>query len=189
MGETEQRLVWLAMSGDAEAFSELVSLFESRIYRAAYALAGNEHDARDLSQETFVRAFKAIGRFRRRSSFFTWLYRILLNSFKSSLRKRSRMREVSAGERLKECPIEQPGSSVPGCEQASEREAVDRVYKAISFLPDEQRMAIVMRCLEEMTYREIAQAMRSSIGTVKSRIHAARVALKRMLLRESDFPR
>lgn len=182
MGETEERLVWLAKTGDREAFSELVVLFESKVYRAAYALTGNEHDAKDLSQETFVRAFKGIGRFRGKSSFFTWLYRILLNTFKSWVRKRCKMPQAS-WEALEGAAQGNSGStSALISSAASQRETVNRTYKAISALPDEQKMAIALHCLEEMTYREIAEVMRCSIGTVKSRIHAGRLALKRQLL-------
>ncbi len=187
MGETEQRLVLLARTGDTEAFSELVSLFESKVYRAAYALAGNEHDARDLAQETFVRAFKGIGGFRGKCSFFTWLYRILLNSFKTWLRARSHMPKVVVSDRQSTTRQEQPGFGQSESHLASDRETIDRVYKAISALPDEQRMAVVMHCLEDMSYREIASAMRCSVGTVKSRIHAARLALKREVLGEEHL--
>lgn len=184
MGQSEQRLVWLARSGDREAFSELVSLFESRVYRAAYALTGNEEDARDLSQETFVRAYKAIARFRGESSFFTWLYRILLNSFRSSLRKKGGVLEVVSGELASESSDTSAGSS-SSAEVASGRETADRVYRAISSLPHEQKMALVLHCLEDMTYAEVARAMGCSLGTVKSRIHAARLSLRRQLLGES----
>jgi RNA polymerase sigma-70 factor (ECF subfamily) len=186
VADTEQRLIWLARSGDKEAFSELVALFESRVYRAAYALTGNEQDARDLSQETFISAYRGIGRFRGKSSFFTWLYRILLNTFKSSLRRKKTVREEISGD---ERAADVTSRSASEWEKASQREIVDRAYKAISSLPHQQRMVIVMRCLEEMTYREIAQAMRCSIGTVKSRIHAARLSLKQQLLGQSEVHR
>ncbi len=180
MADSEQRLVWLARSGDREAFSELVSLFEAKVYRAAYALTGNQEDAKDLSQETFIRAYRGIGRFRGRSSLFTWLYRILLNSYKTSLRSKRRIPEM-AGSGV---PAASTNSSSSDSQVASDREAVDRVYKAISSLPHDQKMVIVMRCLEDMTYREIARVMRCSIGTVKSRIHYARLSLRRTLLPE-----
>jgi RNA polymerase sigma-70 factor (ECF subfamily) len=187
MADSEQRLVWLARTGDREAFSELVSLFESKVYRAAYALTGRDEDAKDLSQETFVRAYRAIGGFRGKSSFYTWLYGILLNRFRTLLRKRRRMPRVFSSDQTPELPADCGGSYEHHPEMVSNREAVDRVYKAISSLPYEQKMAMVMHCLEEMTYKEIARAMRCPVGTVKSRIHAARLSLKRMLAHESDF--
>lgn len=190
VADSEQRLVWLAKTGDREAFSELVSLFESKVYRAAYALTGNEDDAKDLSQETFIRAYKGIRRFRGKCSFFTWLYRILLNSFNTWLRKKTRGGAgVVGNDRSNGIAAGCTGPPSTRSELASERETVDRVYRAICSLPHEQRMVMVMRCLEEMTYREIATAMRCSIGTVKSRIHAARLALRDMLLREPDLHR
>ena len=187
MAESEQRLVWLAKTGDTEAFSELVSLFESKVYRAAYALTGNEEDAKDLSQETFVKAYRGIGRFRGKSSFFTWLYRILLNSFNTWLRKRARTVELLENHRRQSVAADFAGSSTSNSQLSSDRESVDRVYRAISSLPHEQRMVIVMRCLEDMTYREIARAMSCSIGTVKSRIHAGRLSLRHKLLQEPEF--
>lgn len=186
MNVSPQRLIWLAKTGDKEAFSELVLLFESKVYRAAFGLTGNEHDAKDLSQETFVRAFRGMAKFREKSSFFTWLYRILLNVFKSWLKNRRTAME------LHECPgrpAEPDGilRASASCDNPARREDVDRVYKAIYSLPPEQKMAIVLHALESMRYSEIAKAMNCSIGTVKSRIHAARVALKRELLRENPL--
>jgi len=185
----EQRLVWLARSGDREAFSELVSLFETKVYRAAYALTGNEQDAKDLSQETFIRAYKGVCRFRGECSFFTWLYRILINSFNSWLRRKAKVLEAVGDDRLKGTRTDSRDLASSGSQHACEREAVDMAYKALSSLPREQKIVMVMRCLNEMTYKEIAQAMRCSIGTVKSRIHAARVSLRRKLLDESDSHR
>ncbi len=187
MGESEEHLVWLARAGDREAFSELVSLFESKVYRAAYALAGNDQDAMDLSQETFIRAFKGIGRFRGRSSFFTWLYRILLNSYRSWMRKRRRIPETVSRDPFAEAETDAAVSTVSDFNQASSRETVEKVYRAISSLPTEQKMAIVLHCLEEMSYRDIACAMNCSMGTVKSRIHTARIAIKEMLFCESGL--
>jgi len=185
VSDSPQRLIWLAKTGDREAFSELVSLFESKVYRAAFALSGNEHDAKDLSQETFIRAFRGISKFREKSSFFTWLYRILLNVFKNWVKNRRVAVELTETTRA----IVEAGGCVgrasESAEKATEHEKVDRVYKAIYSLPAEQKMAIVLHALEAMTYCEIAKAMGCSIGTVKSRIHAARVALKRELLREN----
>lgn len=185
MADSVNRLVWLARTGDREAFSELVSLFESKVFRAAFALTGNESDAKDLSQETFIRAYKGVSRFRGKSSFFTWLYRILLNTFSSWQRKKARMRVAVAADISDPSANTSRGTPATNSQLASERETVDRMYKAISSLPHEQRMVIVMRCLEEMTYREIASAMQCSIGTVKSRIHAGRLRLRRTLLSES----
>ncbi len=185
MSVTQQRLIWLAKTGDREAFSELVSLFDSKVYRAACALTGNEHDAKDLSQETFVRAFRGVSKFREKSSFFTWLYRILLNVFKSWVKNRRVTVELTETTRA---TVEAGGCvsrASESSEKAAEHEKVDRVYRAIYSLPADQKMAIVLHALEAMTYIEIAKAMRCSIGTVKSRIHAARVALKRELLREN----
>lgn len=185
MSDSPQRLIWLAKTGDKEAFSQLVSLFELKVYRAAFALSGNEHDAKDLSQETFVRAFRGISKFREKSSFFTWLYRILLNVFKSWLKNRRttvEWLETDSGGEEATGGIQQESAS---CGNPAEREDVDRVYRAIYSLPPEQKMVIVLHALESMKYCEIAKAMNCSIGTVKSRIHAARVALKRELLREN----
>lgn len=182
MAESEQRLVWLARSGDRQAFSELVSLFESKAYRAAYALTGNEDDAQDLCQETFVGAYKGISRFRGKCSFFTWLYRILLNNFNTWLRKKRAMPEVVYNEQCDSFAAHSANLPSSYSQLASDRETVDRAYKAISSLPDEQKMVIVLKCLEGMTYREIASAMRCSIGTVKSRIHAARLSLRKTLI-------
>ena len=178
MGETQERLVHLARSGDKEAFAELVSLFMPRVYRAACAFTGNEEDAKDLSQDAFLRAFKGIGRFRGQSAFFTWLYGILFNAFKTWRRKQGRSREIRGELFSGNTPAEPVDPAPSGLQQASDREEVNRVYKAIFSLPDKQKATIVMHCLDQMTYAEIAQAMRCSIGTVKSRLHTARLAVR-----------
>jgi RNA polymerase sigma-70 factor (ECF subfamily) len=186
VANTEERLVWLAKTGDREAFSQLVLLFELKVYRTAYALTGNEHDAKDLSQETFVRAFRGIGRFRGKSSFFTWLYRILLNTYKGWAKRSYRTPEVLLASLRGSASNDLHDTKASSSDAACDREKVDRVYRAIAALPHEQKMAIVLHAIEEMTYREIARAMQCSIGTIKSRIHAARLALKRQLLDEEE---
>ena len=95
------------------------------------------------------------------------------------------MRKAASNAALDLRTVHSEGSAAPHSQLASDRETVDRMYKAISTLPHEQRMVIVMRCLEEMTYREIASAMQCSVGTVKSRIHAARLRLRQRLEMES----
>lgn len=173
-------LLLRAKSGSEEAFSDLVRRLEGRIYRGALALTANTDDARDLTQETFVRAYLGVGRFREKSSPFTWVYGILLNVFREWLRQNRKLRVVSLDAASAKddarnwSEIEPQAPDVPPGET---RETVTLIYRAISRLPGKQRMAIVMRYLEEMSYGEIAGAMRCSVGTVKSQIHDARVRL------------
>lgn len=177
-------LLLRAKSGSEEAFCDLVRTLEGRIYRGALALTANSHDASDLTQETFIRAYLGLRRFKEKCSPFTWVYGILLNVFKEWLRRKRRFRTESldaphgkdngsgrsAGElQTHDLP---PGET---------RETVTLIYQAISCLPRKQRMAIVMRCLEQMSYGEIAGAMRCSVGTVKSQIHDARMRLDKKL--------
>jgi len=177
-------LLLRAKTGSDEAFSAFVRKLEGRIYRGALALTANAHDARDLTQETFIRAYLGLGRFRQESSPSTWLYGILMNAFREWLRQNRRLGTVS----INAPSISDGGSQRSQVEPQSHdlpsgetRQTVTLIYRAISHLPRKQRMAIVMRCLEQMSYGQIAEAMRCSVGTVKSQIHDARVRLDKEL--------
>lgn len=184
MQEELTALLLRAKGGSEEAFSDLVRRLDGRIYRGALALTANPHDARDLTQETFIRAYLGVGRFREKSSPFTWLYGILLNVFREWLRHNRKLRTESLD------ALSAKGN-VPGPSQVElqsvelppgeTRETVTVIYRAISRLPRKQRMAIVLRSLEQMSYGEIAEAMRCSVGTVKSQIHDARIRLDKEL--------
>lgn len=182
-GETV--LVSAARDGNVAAFSKLVETYKRRAYFAALALVRNHDDALELSQEAFVRAFKAIDRFDVSRPFYPWLYRIVKNLCLNHLKRRSRRQEISID-------VVEPwghgilASSGTGPAEAAERnELRDRLWQAIDHLSPDHREIILLRHFQEMSYAEIAEAIGCPRGTVMSRLHAARRNLRERLGQET----
>lgn len=177
----EQALIKQAAKGSEAAFEELVRTYEKTIYNLALRMTGNREDAFDLTQTTFLKAWHAISLFQFDSKFSTWLCRIASNACIDFLRKEKRRRTVSLTSLDDE---EQPGE-IPVAdldadpaviaEAASEKE---RVLSALHALPQEYRIALSLRAIEDMSYEEIAAALDLKTGTVKSRISRAREMLR-----------
>ena len=173
-----------AARGDRDAFDELVRRYQVRIFRLARILTrGDRRDAEDLAQETFIRAYRAVGRFRHDATFQTWLHRIALNVIWSYLaRRRIRATDLplTAGEGEPDGrPMGRGISSGDDVEAALiRREAIDR---ALGTLSTEARLAITLRDIQGLDYQEIATIMGVPIGTVESRIFRARRRLRPLL--------
>lgn len=181
----EDELVARSRDGDIDAFEELVSRYERKIYTIAYRLIGNYDDADDLTQEAFLRAFKSIKNFRGEASFQTWMCRIVTNVCRDEMRKRKRVVFESLDETITLCDGEvqkQIASSEPGPSELYERkEAQETIQKYINSLSPDFRVALVLRDIQGYSYEEIAQQLQCSLGTVKSRISRARNNLKNKL--------
>ena len=182
MGERsiDQALVERVQGGDKSAFDVLVQKYQSKIIQLAYRYVHDQDEAMDIAQEAFIKAYKALGRFRGDSAFYTWIYRIAINTAKNHLVASSRRpprADIDAVE------AEQYDSATGLKEYATpERmllkdEIKQTIAGAIENLPDDLRTAITLRELEGMSYEEIAQAMDCPIGTVRSRIFRARDAI------------
>jgi RNA polymerase sigma-70 factor (ECF subfamily) len=176
--DVDRELVREAAAGRREAFDELVRRHQSRIFNLALTLTGNVGDAEDLAQDAFVRAYKAIGSFRGESSFLTWLYRITVNVVRSQMDRRRRSREVAMPQDDEGAPLE-----VASDEASADRTLIARqiVARALAALPDDMRIAVTLRDLHGLEYREIAEALDVPIGTVESRIFRARARLRPLL--------
>ncbi|HET9328760.1 MAG TPA: sigma-70 family RNA polymerase sigma factor [Candidatus Eisenbacteria bacterium] len=175
----EAGLVRAAQAGDSRAFSEIVIRYQRAIYRVAYGFTRVPADADDLAQETFVRAYQAIGRFRVGEPLYPWLARIASNLALSLLRSRRRKPEtpleplLEAGQQWgKE---EDPGRAV------MDREQKEHLKQALSELSPEHQAVLVLRGVEEMSYEEIARTLNVPLGTVMSRLSRARTELKTRL--------
>ena len=178
--DPDEALVTAAQAGDAEAIDTLLRRHQARIFNFALALTANGADADDLAQETFVRAFRGLRRFRGESSFRNWLYRIAANAARSRRGQRARQAAVwderlEAGDLAERHPAS-AGSSVE--QTVMQRQALDR---ALASLPAQMRAAVVLRDVEGLDYREIAAALGIPVGTVMSRIFRARRLLRPML--------
>jgi len=174
----ESRLVREAQRGGVEAFSKLVEKYKRRAYFAALGLVRNHHDALDLSQEAFARAYRAMRRFDTTRPFYPWLYRIVRNLCLNHLKRRSRQQEVSM-EIIEPCGGESLADSRAGpAELAVRNELRERLWRAMENLTPEHREILVLRHFQEMSYAEIAETLECPPGTVMSRLHAARRNLR-----------
>lgn len=182
----ELELVARCQTGDTEAFNELVTRYRQRAFAMIYHMVRNDQDAWDLAQDGFLKAWKSIGRFRGQSSFYTWLYRILMNVTIDWLRRQKIASGTEFDDAIGLHHIEPGAATAPRAEmqpaeRISDQEIRTRIDGAIARLSPEHRAAIVMRELDGLEYTEIAEAMDCSVGTVMSRLFYARKKLQTML--------
>jgi RNA polymerase sigma-70 factor (ECF subfamily) len=176
---SEARLIGRARGGDVRAFGRLIELNKDYVYNAVYSLVGNAADADDIAQEVFLRAFSNLGGFEGRARFSTWLYGIMLNSVRSFWRRRTLRSTVSLNGGDEADPRPDPAADTDGPEAASDRrERVAAVRAAIAKLDQESREIVVLRDMEGLAYEELADVLGIPVGTVKSRLHRARAALR-----------
>ena len=159
-------------------FAEIVSRYDQRLYNAVWTFLGEREEALDVTQEAFLAAFRAYHKFRGQSDPFTWLYRIAVNIAKKRYRRLRRREELRSRHDDVEWGASEVDSRTPEAELLELEE--DRLLReAISRLPEDQRTAVILMYVEHMSYDEIAGFQRCSVGTVKSRLHRARLALAR----------
>lgn len=175
----EAGLVRAAQGGDQAAFTEIVHHFQRPIYRVAYALTRNASDADDLAQETFVRAYQAIGRFRAGEPLYPWLARIAVNLTYSLFRRRKRRPETSI-EPLVEAGRQWAADDDPA-ERAAESEQHERLAAAFGELSHEHQAVLTLRVVEDLSYDDIARTLGVPAGTVMSRLSRARAELRTRL--------
>ncbi len=167
-------------------FDEIVRLHGRRLYVLAYRLTGNRAEAEDLSQETLVRAYMAIGGFRGEASVYTYLYRALLNLWKNQVRSRRRWRlvplPVGRGGERREGEIQEPPDGSPGPhERLVGQEQAERLRRALLEIEPEFRSVLVLRVAEGLEYEEIAAALGIRVGTVRSRLARARGKIRELM--------
>ena len=178
--ESDQRLVERVQRGDKRAFDLLVLKYQHKIVKLVMRYVRDPAEAQDVTQEAFVKAYRALPKFRGDSAFYTWLYRVAINTAKNYL--------VSMSRRPLEYDLDpQEAEQYPGFSKLRDEDSPDRIAQrdelqatvedAIRRLPDELRTAITLREIDGLTYEEIAQAMECPVGTVRSRIFRAREAI------------
>ena len=171
---TEQEIVLRAKGGDQDAFAELVTAHQDRIYTLCLRMTGNREDAQDAAQEAFLNAWRGLASFQGGSSFSTWLYRLASNACID-------LDDEEAGWPEPAAPGGGPEEEL---EQKERRQALERELRA---LPDHQREILVMREVSGLSYQEIGELLSLDLGTVKSRLARARLALKKRLLENGNF--
>ena len=179
--QAEETLIDCIVSGQASKFEILVGNYQQRIYASLLAMLGNRHDAEDVTQETFLTAFRKLDQFERRSSFYTWLHRIAFNAAIDLQRRKKRTKnQFSSGDMTETVePKEQLSDSPASIVMA--KETVCQVQAALSRLDEERRNIIVLRDLQGVDYAEIATMLGIPIGTVRSRLHRARIELREIM--------
>ena len=182
MTSSDEELVTRSIGGDADSFNQLVLRWERPIYALAYRQLGREEDARDVCQETFLRAFRAIGGFRGQAKFSSWLYRIALNLCRDWMRRQRRTPVVQMPEDTDAIEIAMAREPVESAEDVVGRHDLTRlVEKAMAKLPEEQRTAIIMKEYHGLTFQEIADLVGCPLSTVKTRLYQGLAVLRREL--------
>jgi len=182
---SDEQIVERALTGDAEAFGEIVRRWERRIFALAYGMLGREEDARDATQETFLAAFRNLRNFRGEAKVSSWLHRIAINQCITRQRRAKVRNEAALDDETEKdagsfaAPLEVlPSRVVEG------RERIVAVRLAVNSLPVELRQVIVMKEFEDLTFKEIADALGLPLSTVKSRLYTA---LRQLQMRLQKF--
>jgi RNA polymerase sigma-70 factor (ECF subfamily) len=181
---TDEELVARSIGGDSDSFNELVHRWERPIYALAYRQLRREEDARDVCQETFLRAYRALHGFRGQAKFSSWLYRIALNLCRDWMRRERRTPVVQAPEDVDLMDLAASREPSELIEDRLERNDLSRaVERAMALLPEDQRTAIVLKEYHELTFQEIADLVGCPLSTVKTRLYQGLAVLRRELAR------
>jgi RNA polymerase sigma factor (sigma-70 family) len=183
---TVSNLVKSAKVGDLEAFDSLTIMYRERLYGVIYNMTFNHDDAADLTQDAFVKAFRSLSKFREKSSFFTWLYRIGVNLTLSHLKKKKNRRFFSFDQYVAD------GVSIKDSEKFSSKdsnsvqstllnELHEKLNEALLKLSDKHRTIVVLFEIDGLSHKEIALIMKCTEGTVRSRLHYAKLQLQSLL--------
>jgi RNA polymerase sigma factor (sigma-70 family) len=183
----EQDLISRSKSGDVEAFNLLVEQYQRMVYNLALRMLGNAEAAEDACQDTFISAYKAIGKFRG-GSFKSWVLRIAANSCHDKLRVARRYRVVSLDTLLLEPDeLHQANNNESPEDYALRRELGRFLNEGLTHLPEDQRLVVILSDVQGLSYEEVAQATGSSLGTVKSRLNRGRTRLRDFLRQREEL--
>ena len=182
--QLDEDLVLRVQRGDKSAFDFLVIKYQHRIIQLVNRYVKDPSEAQDVAQEAFIKAYRALGNFMGDSAFYTWLYRIAINTAKNYLVSRSR-RNSDYQVDIQDAEVFENAPQLQGMETPERhllnQEIVDTIQEAIDKLPEDMRTAIMLREFEGMSYEEIAETMECPVGTVRSRIFRAREAIDNKL--------
>lgn len=190
MTDLERALIRRLRDRDERAFRELIELYRDRVFNVTFRMLGNKAEAEDIAQEVFIAVFKTVDTFREESKFSTWLYRVAVNHTKNRIKYLARRNDRNRTE-LDENTADSEGGSLGGGaarpsrpDKALEGAQLEQVLQAaINTLDEEHRALVVLRDIEELSIEEICEITGIPDGTVKSRLHRARAALRKKLQR------
>lgn len=185
---TDEELVARSKTGDTESFNQLVRRWERPIFALAYRTLGREEDARDVTQETFLRAFRALSGFKGDAKFSSWLYRIALNLCRDWIRKERRTPLAAVPEGVEVEQLAAERREVASVEDLAARAELSGVVAtAMGHLPAEQRTAIILKEYHGLTFQEIADLLNCPLSTVKTRVYQGLGLLRRHLAEQGQF--
>ncbi len=169
--DEERAAILACQRGDTRAFDSLVERYQRSVYRLCYRYVNNHEDANDVAQEAFLRAYKAIGRFRGDSAFSTWIYRIAVNA---CLNFRAARRPPAD-----ELPESLPDRGLPASERLERDERQNLVRAAVTRLPERQRATLILKVYHDLSHEEVARILGSTVGTVKANLFHALANLRK----------
>ena len=180
----DRTLVDKLKTGDSAAFKHMVTTWQAMVYNTALGIVQKEEDAEDISQEVFVQVFQSVHTFKGESKFSTWLYRITITKSLDHERKKKRKKRFAfitslfGDDNMEELQV--PDFNHPGVELDKKEDAAI-LFKAISELPENQRIAFTLHKVESLSYQEVCDVMQTSISSVESLMHRARINLRKKL--------
>jgi RNA polymerase sigma-70 factor (ECF subfamily) len=176
--EDDREAIQACQRGEREAFDRLVERYQRDVYRLCFRYVNNHHDANDMAQEVFLKAYRAIGKFRGDSAFSTWLYRIAVNTC-LNFRAARRLPAEELSEHLAD-------GGAPVVDRMERDERSQRVREAVARLPEKQRATLILKVYHELTHEEVAGILGSSVGTVKANLFHALGNLRKVLTRDAE---
>lgn len=185
----EEELIEMAGNGDLKAYEKIIELYEKKVFSIIYHMTKNESDIPDIAQEVFIKIYKNLSKFKKQSSLYTWIYRITVNVCIDEMKKKKKV--IYLNDTIKtedgeyEVQIADDGKSLE--ETIEEKETRIKLKNYIKELPEKQRIILILRDIKGFTYMEIAEILKMNLGTVKSQINRARVALKKILMKDGTF--
>jgi RNA polymerase sigma-70 factor (ECF subfamily) len=176
--EDDRAAILACQGGEREAFDRLVERYQRDVYRLCFRYVNNHHDASDMAQEVFLKAYRAIAKFRGDSSFSTWLYRIAVNTCLNF-----RAARKAPAEELSEHVAD---GGMPVVDRLERDQRSQRVREAVARLPEKQRATLILKVYQDLTHEEVAGILGSSVGTVKANLFHALANLRKALGREAE---
>jgi len=178
-------LIQKSKQGDVHSFELLISKYQVYAYNIAWRMLGNEEDAKDATQETLIKVFKGLDKFKENSEFSTWLYTITVNTCRDQLRKRKKVMTLSVDDTEEKVPIQLVAEeSADPAVRLEQNEVAGQLLSALGKIPEFQKTAVLLRDVYGFSYEEIGAIENCSVGTVKSRISRGRHGLRTIILNE-----